>query len=235
MDSSQQPNYGENKQIIVIGMHRSGTSMVAGVLYYLGVFMGEQLMIDDPVTGPTLEQPHGYYEDREFMAINSEILTEAGGGWENIPDRKRLLQACENSNPALDKLIIKRNKDYEVWGLKDPRACLTLPAYSERLQDLKVILIVREKEDTILSLLKREKWLTLKKANKLYDDYYHHIWSNLNDKGIDYLITSFRGMTKNPRRYTENIIRYLELKPNIMQHQRALAHIRPEIRAKERP
>lgn len=233
--ASQQQNQGTNKQIVVIGMHRSGTSMIAGVLYYLGIFMGEQLMIDDPETGPTLEQPHGYYEDREFMGINTNILTEAGGGWENVPDRGQLLLACETGNSELDKLIKKRNRSHITWGFKDPRTSLTLPAYLCRLQNPKVILIVRDRDDTIASLLKREKWLTFNKANELYDDYYHHIWSNLNDRNVDYLVTSFGGMIKNPKHRIERIVEYLGLKISTDQYQKALAHIRPNIRARGRP
>lgn len=227
------PNINK-QQVIVLGMHRSGTSMIAGILYYLGVYMGEQLMIEDPITGPTLEQPHGYYEDREFMGINTHLLTNARGGWENVPDRDQLLTICKSNNPNLDSLIKKRNEDHSVWGFKDPRVSLTLLAYIHRLKSLKVVLVTRNREDVIKSLLRREKWLNPNRANKLYDDYYHHIWSNLKDFNVDYLTISFKGMTKNSRFHIERIVGYLGLEPTLEQYQRALTHIRPEIRAKGR-
>lgn len=230
-----QKTQNKNKQIIVIGMHRSGTSMIAGILYHLGIFMGEQLMVDDPETGPTLEQPHGYYEDREFMGINTNILTEAGGGWENVPDRGQLLSACEAKNSELDKLIKKRNRSHITWGFKDPRASLTLPAYLCRLQNLKVILIIRNRSDTIASLLKREKWLSFGKASRLYDNYYHHIWSNLDDTEVDYLAMSFGGVIRFSEDFVKKIIEFLELELTARQYQKALAHIRPDIRARGRP
>ena len=53
-----------NKTIIVLCMHRSGSSVVAGILSFLGVNMGEDLL------PPTEHNPKGYYENPAFTYLN---------------------------------------------------------------------------------------------------------------------------------------------------------------------
>ena len=79
------------KIIIVLGCHRSGTSMIAGVLSKMGVFVGDDLIMD---TMP--ENPKGYYEDREAVAINADLLEESDGGWDSLPTTESILETAEN-------------------------------------------------------------------------------------------------------------------------------------------
>jgi len=100
--------------VLVLGMHRGGTSAVAGVLHHLGVFMGNDLL-------PANEHnPKGYFEDRKFMEMHDRLI----GDWR---DPRLVLD-----DGLLDKyaaLIEKHVAGHEVWGLKDPRLCFALPAF----------------------------------------------------------------------------------------------------------
>lgn len=49
--------------VVVLGCYRSGTSIVAGTLHKLGLFMGERF------TEPNGNNPHGYYEDLDFQRL----------------------------------------------------------------------------------------------------------------------------------------------------------------------
>jgi hypothetical protein len=68
--------------VIVIGMHRSGTSLVAGMLAQLGVYMG-------PIQLPAAEAGErneglftsGYAEAEELHVLNERLLARAGGSW----------------------------------------------------------------------------------------------------------------------------------------------------------
>ncbi|MCK4816954.1 hypothetical protein KA005_14390, partial [bacterium] len=61
--------------IIILGMHRSGTSIVANMLHRIGISMGEDLLKSDKFN------PNGYYEDADFLGINKGILTNSEGTW----------------------------------------------------------------------------------------------------------------------------------------------------------
>jgi len=72
-----------NKTVIVLGMHRSGTSMVSGVLNILGVDIGKDLL------GNHWSNPLGHFENNDFRNLNTQILKEAGGDWLNPPSREK--------------------------------------------------------------------------------------------------------------------------------------------------
>ncbi|HEX9941494.1 MAG TPA: hypothetical protein VGG03_05740 [Thermoanaerobaculia bacterium] len=56
--------------IVVAGMHRSGTSLVASILAAFGISMGEQRIADQ-------NNPRGYFEDLDFLALDRHMLVEA--------------------------------------------------------------------------------------------------------------------------------------------------------------
>src|SRR5690606_4349244 len=61
--------------IIVLGMHRSGTSAVSGVLAKLGAQAPRSLM------PPTQDNPRGYWESSELMKFHDRVLESAGHRW----------------------------------------------------------------------------------------------------------------------------------------------------------
>ena len=68
--------------IVIIGMHRSGTSMIAGVLAELGYHVG----YEDELIGKGEENPMGFFERKDFRNINDKILHENGFDWFKIAD-----------------------------------------------------------------------------------------------------------------------------------------------------
>jgi len=54
--------------VIVLGMHRTRTSLVSRICVELGVNMGDDLLGTHP------SQPHGHWEDKEFYQLNQRIL-----------------------------------------------------------------------------------------------------------------------------------------------------------------
>ena len=60
---------------IILGMHRSGTSTVAGVLHLNKIIMGtHQNFWPRPLT----QNPKGFYENYDFRKINDKLLNKAG-------------------------------------------------------------------------------------------------------------------------------------------------------------
>ena len=67
--------------ICTLGMHRSGTSLVARLLSLLGVHLGP----DERVLTAGEDNPKGYWEHRSFVDLNDEILARFGGRWDQAP------------------------------------------------------------------------------------------------------------------------------------------------------
>src|SRR5437899_1224414 len=112
--------------ICVLGMHRSGTSVLARVINLLGVHLGpaERLMKASPWN------PRGFWEHEGIVNINDEVLSRIGGTWDCPP----VFTAGWHESRDLDdlrdrawRLIAEDFAGAPLWGWKDPRACLTLP------------------------------------------------------------------------------------------------------------
>ena len=76
-------SYNE-KEVIILGMHRSGTSLMVNVLYKLGVNMG-RIFKKKNYTNPL-----GFYEDINFIDLNKYIIKRLGKDWKNPPDISEL-------------------------------------------------------------------------------------------------------------------------------------------------
>jgi len=85
--------------IIVVGPGRCGTSAVAGILHYLGVFMGEGFVLADE------NNPYGHWEDKEFHDLNDALST------------RRI--SSSQWNYWVGQLIQKRRALQIPWGWKD--------------------------------------------------------------------------------------------------------------------
>ena len=89
--------------------------MVAGILYHLGVFMG------DTFVGPDRSNRYGHFEDAEASAINRWVIASAGGSWYSPVDTWYV-----DANARIAPFVERRDAEHAIWGQKDPRLALTL-------------------------------------------------------------------------------------------------------------
>ena len=172
LEEDQPPCY------IVLGMHRSSTSMLAKALHTSeGVHMGTRLVPDD------------HYENWDFVNVNAAMFKELGTDWMNPPTYKQLEEIAPKYEDRMKKAINEAIKDakkngYRSWGFKDPRTCITLPFWLKFIKDPRIVAMKRSNEEVALSLNKRndipmEKGRELaKRYNDAIRDY--DIWSKTN-------------------------------------------------------
>lgn len=130
-----------SRSLLVVGTHRSGTSLVAGMLSKLGVFVGDDLL------GPSDANPKGHFEDREFLALNDEI----------VRDWKRPNSAISGAQrAAMRALVEEREAAYPVWAVKDPRLCLTAKHLVPMLDEPRFVLTDRDPRESAESLSNRD-------------------------------------------------------------------------------
>lgn len=117
--------------LLVLGVPRSGTSCVAGILHHLGVPMYAPDYGDGGVTHPA--NPKGFFADTEFQAF----CYEKYGTF--FPTRPKALTVAERQE--LGRLIESRKKP--LWGVKEWRIALFLDDFIELAGDVKIIRTVR--------------------------------------------------------------------------------------------
>jgi GT2 family glycosyltransferase/glycosyltransferase involved in cell wall biosynthesis len=116
----------KRQAIIVLGMHRSGTSALAGALGMLGMALPARLMPAGP------DNPKGFFEPNQIAAIHDRFFAAAGTNWFNL---ERIPEGSFHSAEAalfLDELVAAVRQDYTdaaLFVVKDPRMCLLMPLW----------------------------------------------------------------------------------------------------------
>jgi len=191
----------DDKTILVLGMHRSGTSVVAGLLNILGVKMGDNLIPKD------VNNVSGYYEDAEFHELNREILHAAGGNWHQPPSEEAINKQI-NFNHKIKKLV--ENKQ-GLWGWKDPRTVLTANLYVPHLTNPVLVICNRKTEEVVRSLQKRDKFIS-EKSYQLINDYKTRINNFVsNHPEIPQIEISYNRVVENPIQEMEKVANFLNV------------------------
>jgi len=156
------------KTIVVLGMHRAATSLVARSLNS-EVHMGDKLLLG------LKDNPKGHYENVDIIRLNDKILHQSGGSWHNPPPREKILEVGARYEENIKSIISKeidsaKTKNMESWGFKDPRTCLTIDVWLNYLPNPQFIVCYRNSMDIAISLQKRNNF-TLEKGIALTTEY----------------------------------------------------------------
>lgn len=92
---------------LVLGMHRSGTSVMARALPVMGVSLGDHLIPAHPCN------PKGFFEDADINSSNAILLKALGAGWEypvSFRDRQAELRRFATDTPGQAVLALLRDK-----------------------------------------------------------------------------------------------------------------------------
>ncbi len=154
--------------IIILGMHRSGTSALTRVLNLLGMELGQ------PLLPPHATNVTGFWEHAEIVAMNEQILQLLGSTWDDANFLQKTLFHCKTLNQLQQqaaKIIYRNFSTCPLWGIKDPRICRLLPFWLPVFADtgcqLHFILMARHPFEVTASLQQRDDF-KLEKSLKLW-------------------------------------------------------------------
>jgi Sulfotransferase family len=149
--------------LIILGMHRSGTSMLTRILRRQGVFLGHKIQSDD--------------EAMFFVELNRWILRVGGTDWDHPEPALQMLRQKDHVDRIADYLATRmsgiRTHEYlgprlpgaraevgthlpYLWGFKDPRTSITLPVWLKVFPEAKLLRIQRHGIDVAASLETRQ-------------------------------------------------------------------------------
>jgi hypothetical protein len=147
----------KHRLIIVLGMHRSGSSAVTKGLEAMGVELGDNLMPPDPYN------EKGYFEDIEINRLNIEVMNSLGYRWNSLAvfneatfKKDTVPQLRERATNLLGEKI----QDKDILGIKDPRMCRILPFWKPVFSNLDIVvnyvIILRSLDSITASLFRRD-------------------------------------------------------------------------------
>lgn len=143
--------------ILVLGMHRSGTSSIAGSLMRLGGAAPVHLLPAQP------DNERGFWESSVVSALNDEILAACGSDWQDWRnfDLNRIGGAVATTLRARARsVLLAEFGEARLPVIKDPRMCRLMPFWSSVFRDLewslRAVLPLRSPLEVALSLNRRD-------------------------------------------------------------------------------
>lgn len=154
--------------ICIIGMHRSGTSVIARLLNAYGLNLGP----DDGLLGPGHGNETGHFEHKGFLELNEALLRHFGGSWECPPKMRRSWEG----DPAVRELIARGRvlidalADHAPWGWKEPRTTMFIPFWQKLVPGVRYVICIRNPLEVARSLAERDG-MTIPMAAALWRRY----------------------------------------------------------------
>jgi hypothetical protein len=144
--------------VLILGMHRSGTSALTRVLNLCGVDLGSRLM--PPAEG---NNERGFWEHMDAVRIHETALTHLGRSWSDtrrLPADWRDSAAAATATDNIEALARGEFGASRLWAVKDPRACRFVPLWIDALARagvrLKLLFVLRHPDEVSASLARRD-------------------------------------------------------------------------------
>ena len=145
----------QRRIICIVGMHRSGTSMIARLLNVCGLDLGPayRLLKADRAN------PWGHFEHRGFLDIDRKLLKYFHATWYGPPD----LPLKWEDDPNLSRLLREARalaadfSERRSWGWKEPRASLFLPFWRRAIPNMDFLICLRNPLEVAGSLQSRNR------------------------------------------------------------------------------
>jgi hypothetical protein len=233
-------NKWKNNPVIVIGMHRSGTTMLTKVFDKLDVFMGTNVEHNS--------------ESIPFLRLNERIFTKYKIKWSNVKDAERTIDQyfeqiknfmCNEINKReficdyLKNSRFQKLEEIKHFGWKDPRNTFLIDIYLNLFPKAKIIHIFRNPVDVALSLSSREEkfnnssklaWFYHTRKFKFKNGFYvkrepslidlnigFDLWKKYVERSFlnkDALHIKYESLLNEPKKEIEKILQFLSIPAN---------------------
>jgi len=193
------PKFKEKKRqaILILGMHRSGTSAITRVVNLLGYDLASHLM------EANFANEAGYWESDELAKrYHDPILASFNSAWDDVLPIAETFHHAEDwfrFRAALAHYVVKEFHASDQFVIKDPRICKLLPLWLEALADLgvelKIIIPFRSPIEVAKSLAQRDGF-ALEKSLLLWLD--HVLTAERETRGFARCFVSYQKLLEQP-------------------------------------
>lgn len=147
------------RAVLILGMHRSGTSAATRVINLLGAELGSDLVPPGP------DNRDGFWEHAEAVRINDELLHGLGRTWYDMREMPAGWVDSPHAKSAarrIGELIEREFAASSLCVVKDPRMCLTAPSWIDAFEArgfaVDCLFVVRDPREVVESLHRRNDW-----------------------------------------------------------------------------
>lgn len=125
---------------IVLGMHKSGTTLVTQMLHQSGIAMVE-------AADATVGYDAGNQWEREATKQVNHSLLGSAGLYSLRARRRGPLRVTDETAAGMRSIVAECSARHADWGFKDPRTCLTYDAWARELPPHRLIVVYRRPEE----------------------------------------------------------------------------------------
>ena len=164
---------------LIVGMHRSGTSLLGSLLPACGITLPGALIPGDT------HNPEGYFERADVTALQEQLLIDLERWWPAPRGMQPLpegwLESPRGQKALADLIAVlraERDQQHGPWAIKDPRSSLLLPLWKAACQQLEIplqlVLAVRNPSEVMVSLVRRDQAATGMDGWRAQRLWWHH-------------------------------------------------------------
>ena len=146
------------RAIVILGMHRSGTSALTRLLSLRGAALPRRLM--PPVKN---NNETGFWEPQEIVFVHDQLLAAMGSRWDDVRPLNAQWFAGDAAKDFQYRLVTIVQEEFgssPLFVLKDPRICRLLPLWMKVFEQADIkpffVLVVRHPFEVVSSLQERD-------------------------------------------------------------------------------
>lgn len=180
--------------VLVLGMHRSGTSAATRVLTLLGL---ATCPTEDMVRGPW--NPSGHWESRTLMTFDDGLLRQMGCAWWAPPPAGPGYDEAAariTASPAAGRRVFAQVHHDRPWVWKDPRACLLVPYWRQALGPRTAAVVVARHPVDVAASLERRNGLSETFGLALWERYNRLLLTHV--AGMPVLVVGYDDLVSDP-------------------------------------
>ena len=118
--------------VLVLGMHRSGTSAMTRAVSAMGAALPSNLI------PALLDNEEGFWESADIVAIHNRFMVALGYGWNDprvLPPEAYRTEAAATCRDELTAVLRRDFAEQKLFVIKDPRISVLMPMWLELLRD----------------------------------------------------------------------------------------------------
>lgn len=219
--------------VLVLGMHRSGTSALTGALSLAGAPIPKSLMPSDAAND------RGYFESSVFMEFHDSILNSAGTNWRDwraFPESWRYGADASSFRSQAGKLLQDEFGAAALIALKDPRMCRFVPFWLDAAREARfsprVIVPFRSPGEVALSLAARDGFF---EGEGVLLWLRHVLDAERNTRGLARAFVSFDSLLADPASAVQEAGRKLHIRWPSLDADAVNQFVSPDMKHQTRP
>ncbi len=184
------------KAVVVLGMHRSGTSTITGMLYHSGLSIGKSEM------GSNATNPKGFFENYRLMAFNDALLAVLNCTWNSTVGLPSGAWETAKTGQFAEELTAILTEEFPGSApilVKDPRLCLLLPVYLAAFREIGIepsfVMCTRNPSEVAKSLSARDHFAS---ERSLFLWTYYTLSAELHSRGYTRIFIDYADILRDP-------------------------------------